>query len=68
MVILQESGGMAFGSKFGDLSGEVTPEILCGRKYLFVRAMSGGEGETADQAQKRIVNEFYEAVEVECDP
>lgn len=41
---------------------DVTPEILTGRKYLVVRPIQGGEGETELDAQKRIVREFYACV------
>ncbi|KAF7311216.1 Inositol-1-monophosphatase [Mycena kentingensis (nom. inval.)] len=71
-VILQEAGGLLTGSHdvFGAtkseseaIFGDVTEEILTGRKYLAARAIAPAEGETASDAQKRIIEEFYETVE-----
>lgn len=43
MVILQESGGLSFGSKSGQLSGEPSHDVIVGRKYLFVKAIGDSE-------------------------
>ncbi|KAJ7754959.1 hypothetical protein DFH07DRAFT_822293 [Mycena maculata] len=43
--------------------GDVTEEILTGRKYIVVRAIGETEVETALEAQKRIIQEFYSTVE-----
>ncbi|KAJ7161239.1 hypothetical protein C8R43DRAFT_323478 [Mycena crocata] len=43
--------------------GDVTEEILSGRKYIVVRAIGETDGETGKEAQKRIIQEFYSSVE-----
>ncbi|KAJ7610795.1 hypothetical protein FB45DRAFT_941646 [Roridomyces roridus] len=70
VVIAQGAGGVVTGSHdaFAASSGtaefgEVTEEILTGRKYIVVRAIGGSEGETGLEAQKRIIQEFYSTVE-----
>ncbi|KAJ7786664.1 hypothetical protein B0H16DRAFT_1356026 [Mycena metata] len=70
IVIAEEAGGLATGghevftaTSSGTSFGDVTEEILTGRKYIVVRAIGETEGETALQAQKRIIEEFYSSVE-----
>ncbi|KAG6893111.1 hypothetical protein C0993_001974, partial [Termitomyces sp. T159_Od127] len=69
IVIAQEAGGLVTGSHEAFVStasnsfGDVTEEILTGRKYIVVRAISGNPGETDIEAQKRMIREFYETVE-----
>ncbi|EIM83255.1 inositol monophosphatase [Stereum hirsutum FP-91666 SS1] len=63
IVIAQEAGGFVTGSRWSPHDGEVTEDILRGRKYLVVRGLAGGKGESALDAQKRIVKEFYETVD-----
>ncbi|KAG6820152.1 hypothetical protein H0H93_004734 [Arthromyces matolae] len=70
IVIAQEAGGVITGSHEAfaasvdsDAFGDVTEEILKGRKYIVVRAISGNPGESDIEAQKRIIREFYETVE-----
>ncbi|KAJ7040278.1 hypothetical protein C8F04DRAFT_1083015 [Mycena alexandri] len=70
IVIAEEAGGLATGghevfaaTSSGASFGDVTEEILTGRKYIVVRAVGEAEGETAIQAQKRIIKEFYSSVE-----
>ncbi|XP_006453950.1 hypothetical protein AGABI2DRAFT_196541 [Agaricus bisporus var. bisporus H97] len=70
VVIVQEAGGLATGSKHafsttadGASFGEVTEDILTGRKYIVVRAIADTPGETGRDAQRRIIKEFYETVE-----
>ncbi|KAG6857300.1 hypothetical protein H0H87_006493 [Tephrocybe sp. NHM501043] len=70
IVIAEEAGGVVTGSHevfaasaSSDTFGDVTEEILTGRKYVVVRAIAGNSGETASDAQKRIIKEFYESVE-----
>ncbi|KAG5350820.1 hypothetical protein C0989_009118 [Termitomyces sp. Mn162] len=70
IVIAQEAGGLVTGSHeafaataSSSAFGDVTEEILTGRKYVVVRAISGDSGETSTDAQKRIISEFYESVE-----
>ncbi|KZP15664.1 inositol monophosphatase [Athelia psychrophila] len=67
IVIAEEAGGIVTGSvdksKLAkDGAFDVTPDVLTGRKYLVVRAIRGEEGEADLDAQKRIVEEFYECV------
>ncbi|KIO33491.1 hypothetical protein M407DRAFT_241070 [Tulasnella calospora MUT 4182] len=63
IVIAQESGGFASGGPHVNHDGDVTEEILHGRKYIVVRAIADTPGESGREAQKRIVKEFYETVE-----
>lgn len=70
IVIAEEAGGLITGSHTDfsktastDAFGVVTEDILTGRKYLVVRAIGGSPGETASDAQKRIIKEFYDSVE-----
>ncbi|KAJ7150414.1 hypothetical protein C8R46DRAFT_1179681 [Mycena filopes] len=70
IVIAEEAGGLTTGghevfaaTSSGAAFGDVTEEILTGRKYIVVRAIGETEGETAVQAQKRIIEEFYSSVE-----
>ncbi|KAF5352760.1 hypothetical protein D9756_006126 [Leucocoprinus leucothites] len=70
IVIAEEAGGIVTGSKSafsasadGDNFGDVTEDILTGRKYIVVRAIAGTAGETGREAQRRIIREFYETVE-----
>jgi len=67
IVIAEEAGGVVTGSVdksklVKDGVFDVTPDVLTGRKYLVVRAIRGEEGEADLDAQKRIVEEFYECV------
>ncbi|KAJ7292995.1 hypothetical protein C8J57DRAFT_1041765 [Mycena rebaudengoi] len=69
-VIVECAGGIVTGSHdvFSATSssssfGDVTEDILTGRKYVVVRAIGETEGETGREAQKRIINEFYSTVE-----
>jgi len=64
------SGGLVLGSKDSTLStlddpsfGVVTPEILQGRKYLFIRPIGDTPEESGSTAQKRIAKEFFGALE-----
>ena len=43
--------------------GVVTPEILQGRKYLFIRPIGDTPEESGSAAQKRIAKEFFGALE-----
>ncbi|KAJ7665471.1 hypothetical protein DFH06DRAFT_1187452 [Mycena polygramma] len=70
IVIAEGAGGIVTGShdvfaatSSTDSFGDVTEDILTGRKYIVVRAIGETEGETGKQAQKRIIKEFYSAVE-----
>ncbi|KAJ7897214.1 hypothetical protein B0H14DRAFT_2677365 [Mycena olivaceomarginata] len=69
IVIAEGAGGIVTGShdvfsatSSGASFGDVTEDILTGRKYIVVRAIGETEGETAKQAQKRIIEEFYSTV------
>lgn len=70
IVIAEEAGGLVTGSHdaFAATSssstfGDVTEDILTGRKYIVVRAIAPNPVETTIEAQKRIIKEFYECVE-----
>ncbi|KAJ7651616.1 hypothetical protein DFH06DRAFT_1207520 [Mycena polygramma] len=70
IVIAEGAGGIVTGShdvfsatSSSESFGDVTEDILTGRKYIVVRAIGETEGETRKQAQKRIIKEFYSAVE-----
>jgi len=70
IVIAEGAGGIVTGShdvftatSSGTSFGDVTEDILTGRKYIVVRAIGETEGETVKQAQKRIIEEFYSTVE-----
>jgi myo-inositol-1(or 4)-monophosphatase len=43
--------------------GKVTPDVLQGRKYLIVRSVGDYNGESGKEAQKRIVESFYETID-----
>lgn len=43
IVIAQEAGGFVTGSRWSPHDGEVTEDILRGRKYLVVRGLAGGK-------------------------
>ncbi|GFZ48020.1 hypothetical protein JCM24511_05768 [Saitozyma sp. JCM 24511] len=58
--ILTEAGGVAFGGKTSSLSGDIDAGLMAGRKYLAVRAIAPGEGETALQTQQRFARELYD--------
>ncbi|VDC04207.1 unnamed protein product [Peniophora sp. CBMAI 1063] len=63
VVIAQEAGGFVTGSADSPHDGDVTENILMGRKYLVVRGIAATGNESALQAQQRIAKEFYETVE-----
>ncbi|KAI5829277.1 hypothetical protein K523DRAFT_242574 [Schizophyllum commune Tattone D] len=71
IVIAQEAGGLVTGSHQvfaatkDDASkfGEVSEEILWGRKYVVVRAIGPAPGESKVEAQKRIIGELYDSVD-----
>jgi len=63
IVILQEAGGFVTGSKDSPHDGNVTEEVLLGRKYLFIRAIADSTNESKIEAQKRLTVEFYDTVE-----
>ncbi|KAL1410694.1 hypothetical protein Q8F55_001636 [Vanrija albida] len=60
LCILTEAGGAAFGGKHTALTGQVDTELLVGRKYLFVRDIAAGPGETRLKIQRRFATEFYD--------
>ncbi|KAF9486546.1 inositol monophosphatase [Pholiota conissans] len=69
IVIAEEAGGVVTGSHsiFATTEnngfGEITEEILIGRKYLVVRGIADTPGEKGVDAQKRIIKEFYASVD-----
>ncbi|KAG8976557.1 hypothetical protein FRC05_003396 [Tulasnella sp. 425] len=63
IVLAQESGGFVSGGAHVNHDGDVTEEILYGRKYIVVRTIADTPGESGKEAQKRIVKEFYDTVE-----
>ncbi|ESK93421.1 inositol monophosphatase [Moniliophthora roreri MCA 2997] len=69
-LIAQEAGCTLSGShavfaatKSTPEFGEITEEILVGRKYIVVRAIGDSETEKGADAQKRIMEDFYNAAE-----
>jgi len=62
IVIGQEAGCYVTGGHDSPHDGNVTPEILFGRKYFIVRAIGDSETEKGVDAQKRIAQEFYATV------
>jgi len=62
IVIGQEAGCYVTGGHDSSRDGDVTPEILLGRKYFIVRAIADSETEKGIDAQKRIAEEFYATV------
>ncbi|KAG8935745.1 hypothetical protein FRC02_006554 [Tulasnella sp. 418] len=68
IVIAQEAGAFVSGSsETSPHDGDVTEEILTGRKYIVVRAIGDTSEESGRVAQVRTVKEFYESIE-EWDP
>lgn len=70
IVIAEEAGGLVTGShdvfaatSASDKFGDVTEDILTGRKYVVVRAIGDTEDEKGVDAQKRIIKEFYDSVQ-----
>ena len=82
-MIAQEAGCYVTGGHDSARDGNVTPEILFGRKYIIVRAIADSEvwpsskclfeslikrqTEKGFDAQRRIVEEFYATV-ADTDP
>ncbi|KAG8905634.1 hypothetical protein FRB99_008537 [Tulasnella sp. 403] len=60
IVIAQEAGGFVSGGSHVGHDGQVSPDVLQGRKYIVVRAIADTPEESGIDAQKRIVREFYE--------
>ncbi|PWN53467.1 inositol monophosphatase [Violaceomyces palustris] len=74
IVIAKEAGCQVVGSKSSTLSlidsselGSVTPEVLTGRKYLVVRSIGDSPKQPGPDAQRSIIQSFYQAIE-EWDP
>ncbi|KAF8899306.1 myo inositol monophosphatase [Infundibulicybe gibba] len=74
IVIAQEAGGVTVGSHGHFTStvsskafGDVTEDVLTGRKYVVIRAIGDTPTERGSDAQKRIIEEFYATVE-EAEP
>ncbi|KAI0031030.1 inositol monophosphatase [Vararia minispora EC-137] len=63
VIIAQEAGGFVTGSKDCPHDGNITEEILTGRKYLVIRGIADTPNESGIDAQKRIAKEFYDTVE-----
>ncbi|KAF8240868.1 inositol monophosphatase [Tricholoma matsutake] len=70
IVIAEEAGGLVTGShdvfaatSSSNAFGDVTEDILTGRKYVVVRAIGPNPAETGVEAQRRIIKEFYDSVE-----
>ncbi|KAI0070328.1 inositol monophosphatase [Panus rudis PR-1116 ss-1] len=62
-IIAQEAGGFVAGSFTAPLDNDVNEAVLNGRKYIVVRAIGDSKDEQGVDAQKRIIKEFYDAVE-----
>ncbi|WOO81683.1 Protein qutG [Vanrija pseudolonga] len=60
ICILTEAGGAAFGGKHTALTGEVDRKLIVGRKYLFVRNIAPGPGETGLEVQRQFATQFYD--------
>ncbi|KAH0837882.1 hypothetical protein J3R83DRAFT_6110 [Lanmaoa asiatica] len=68
IVIIQEAGGSVTSRSL--LASEhlhadpftLTPEVLMGREFLVIRAISTAQDETGGEAQLRLAKEFYETV------
>jgi len=70
IVIAQEAGAVVSGSHDAFAAsvdnadfGDVTEEILTGRKHIVVRAICDTKTENGVDAQKRIIREFYSTVD-----
>lgn len=68
---MQEAGGIIVGGKdaaeqsFDSPSfGDVTPDVLQGRKFMVVRKIGNDKssGESGRDAQKRIIKTYYDAI------
>ncbi|EMD31110.1 hypothetical protein CERSUDRAFT_120080 [Gelatoporia subvermispora B] len=62
-IIAQEAGGFVAGGKGAPLDNVVGEDVLLGRKYIVFRAVADTETEKGVDAQKRLIKEFYDAVE-----
>lgn len=69
-VIIQEAGGVVVGGKEPTLKslstdsfGDITPEVLQGRKYLVIRGVGDSKSEKGSDAQKRIIETFYDTID-----
>ena len=67
---MQEAGGVIVGGKDSALTslsssnfGDVTPEILQGRKYLVVRNIGDSSAESKQDAQRRVIKTFYDTID-----
>ncbi|PFH49827.1 hypothetical protein AMATHDRAFT_62476 [Amanita thiersii Skay4041] len=70
IVIAEEAGGLVTGSRDAFLAsckdgtfGDVTEDILTGRKYVVVRSIADTPNESCKEAQKRIINELYDTIQ-----
>ncbi|WWC92787.1 uncharacterized protein L201_007746 [Kwoniella dendrophila CBS 6074] len=62
-IIVSEIGGFFSGGKDAFEREADMPEILMGRRYIFIRALPPSKTETTIQIQKRLAKELYETVE-----
>ncbi|KAF9492108.1 inositol monophosphatase [Pleurotus eryngii] len=69
IVIAEEAGCVVTGSHTAFSAsvatpafGDVTEEILTGRKYLVIRAIADTTAEKGPEAQKRLIKDFYDTV------
>ena len=68
IVVVQEAGGSVTSRSL--LASErshvdsftLTPDVLMGREFLAIRAISATQGETSREAQLRLSKELYETV------
>ncbi|EAU92401.1 myo inositol monophosphatase [Coprinopsis cinerea okayama7 len=74
IIIVQEAGGIITGSHKvlsdtinAEQFGDVTEDILFGRKYLLIRGIADTPTESGRDAQKRLLKEFYDTV-VDVEP
>jgi len=62
-VIAQEAGALVSGGPSCSHDGNVTEDVLTGRRYIVIRAIADTATERGIDAQKRLVKEYYDTVE-----
>ncbi|EJD54390.1 inositol monophosphatase [Auricularia subglabra TFB-10046 SS5] len=63
VVIAQEAGAFVSGAAASPHDGVVDDTVLNGRKYIVVRAIADRPNETGRECQKRLIKDFYSAVQ-----
>jgi myo-inositol-1(or 4)-monophosphatase len=62
-VVVGSHSALKVSQEDPELFGNITEEILTGRKYLVIRAIADTPAEKGRDAQKRIIKEFYDTVD-----